>query len=464
MEGADYRPPVESITLPDKVIIPLKQGFGVETHCLVRKGDRVRAGQIIGRDDHTLSSPVHSPINGVVEYFETFMEENEPHFGVVIRRDHTDLRGYIPVPGADSPYKSRETIGEILYLAGVTSLGSCGIPSFHRTSKLSLTDVDTLVVNGLSAEPFTLPQERLLVDNVSEFVIGLKFLTKLLAVEGSVHLALDCAPETARKMRIVAPPGVMVHLFERLYPLDCDEMVTEAVTGKRVPDGGTPADVGVCLVTVQDVLHVYDAVALGKPLIERVVALGGPGLGMSRLVSAPVGTPLEWLLIGRLREDIEERVLIGGAMRGRPIVSPSHPMERTFSSVTVLEENRDRKFMYFLRPGFSAVSYSRVFFSSIFRRRRKRAETNLQGEARACIYCGYCDEICPRGLVPHQLARLAGQELVDETEKYGIESCIECGLCTFVCPSKIEVMEGIRRGKSALRERGKWVHMTGERR
>ena len=134
LSGGKYAATIERTDLPDKVIIPLKQGFSAETDCLVVKGERVRVGQIIGRDDHTWSSPVHSSINGVVEHFETFTEGNEPHYGVLIRRDHSDERGYVPLPSAGSADKSPDEIGDLLYLAGVTALGSSGIPSSHHTS------------------------------------------------------------------------------------------------------------------------------------------------------------------------------------------------------------------------------------------------------------------------------------------------------------------------------------------
>lgn len=459
--GGDYSGPVQKAELPDKVIIPLKQGFSAETQSLVKKGDRVRAGQIIGRDDYTWSSPVHSSINGVVEYFESFMEGNEPHYGVVIRRDHKDERGYAPLPGAGSADKSADEISEILYLAGVTALGSTGIPSFHHTSDLKLSEVKGLIINGLSGEPFSLPQERLLEGRMKDFISGLKILKKLFQLENNIHITLGKASALADELRRLKPGGTTIHTFQNKYPFDMDVIVSELATGKKVPERGTPSENGLVVLSLQDVLHVCEAVVIGKPLIERVIAVGGPGAQKSALMRVAVGSPVEWLLLGNMKDGAKERVLVGGAMRGIPLDSARHPVDRTFSALTVFEENREREFLYFLKPGFSALSFSRAYVSSFFRNLTRLSGTNIEGEERACIYCSYCEDICPRKLVPHLYSRYIRHDMAEEAIRYGLESCIDCGLCTFVCPSKISLGEDIMKGKKELEERGRWSHPIG---
>jgi len=459
--GAEFSGGIERVELPDKVTIPLKQGFSVETQCLVKQGDHVRAGQIIGRDDHTWSSPVHSSINGTVEYFESFTEGHEPHYGVVIRRDHKDERGYVPIPTAGSADKTREEISELLYLAGVTALGSTGIPSFHHTSDMEIEEVKHLVINGLSAEPFSLPQEKVLEDKKKEFATGLSLLMKLLGLEKGVHIALHRGSSLPVQLKELLPGGVDIHTFENRYPFDMDVITTELATGKKVPHGGTPSEVGALHINIQDVLHVYEAVVIGKPLIERYISIGGPGAGESRIVKAAVGTPAEWLILGNIKKGSEARILVGGAMRGIPLEVATHPVERSFSALTILEENREREFLYFLRPGFSVLSYSREYMSSFLRKVTRRAETNLQGEARPCIYCTYCEDICPRGLVPHLYSKYVRHGLAEDAIRYGLGACIDCGLCTFACPSKIPLLEDITKGKKVLEELGRWSHPIG---
>ena len=461
LKGAEFQGDIEKLDLPEKVIIPLKQGFSVETQCLVKKGDRVRVGQIIGRDDHTWSSPVHSSINGVVEYFESFTEGREPHYGVVIRRDHRDERGYVPIPTAGSTDKTREEISEILYLAGVTALGSTGIPSFHHTSDMEIGDVRHLVINGLSSEPFSLPQGKLLEGRTGHFATGIELLMKLLDLKENTHIVLDRKTTQPSQLKSSLPGGIRIHTFESRYPFDTDVIATELATGLKVPDGGTPSEVGALHLNIQDVLHVYEAVLIGKPLIERHISVGGPAADESRILKVAIGSPVEWLVLGNIKKGVEERILVGGAMRGVPLEVASHPVERHFSALTLLEENREREFMYFLDPGLSALSFSRQYISSFLRKIARKAETNLQGEVRPCIYCTYCEDICPRGLLPHLYSKYVRHDLAEDAIKYGLAACMECGLCTFTCPSKIPLLEDIMEGKKVLEELGRWSHPIG---
>lgn len=461
IKGASYPDNIETLPPPDKVVIPLKQGFSVETDCLVKKGDQVRAGEIIGRDDHTYSSPVHSPVNGVVEYFESFVEKHEPHYGVVIRRDHEDNRSYLPIPNAGPFDKTREEISEILYLSGVTSLGATGIPSFHHTSDLHVDNVEVLVVNGLSTEPFSLPYDPLIIGRADDFIDGLRMLVKLLNTGKNVHIAFPTGSVIIDTLQGRIGEEVNIHSVEPKYPLDCDEIITEITTGRRVPDGGTPSEVNVVLVTAQDILHINDAIVFGKPLIEKTVSIGGTACKQSKLVRVTIGSPIEWLIIDNIKEGIDNRILIGGAMRGEPIVSLSHPVGRDFSSITILEENREKELLYFLKPGSSSVSFSRAYMSAFLPDRIGMPDTNLQGEKRPCIYCSYCEDACPRRLVPHLYSKMVNFDLAEGAIKYGMEACIECGLCTFVCPSKITLVEDIQKGKKILEKREIWTHPTG---
>ncbi len=58
--------PVREASLPKTVIVPLSQHIGAPNTLLVKKGDVVVEGDIIGRSDSFISSPVHSPVSGKV--------------------------------------------------------------------------------------------------------------------------------------------------------------------------------------------------------------------------------------------------------------------------------------------------------------------------------------------------------------------------------------------------------------
>ena len=212
---------------------------------------------------------------------------------------------------------------------------------------------------------------------------------------------------------------------------------------------------GALVLDAQAVLHIYEAVMEGKPLIERVVALGGSGYKENIAVKVRVGTRLEEIVKLRLRDDVESRIVINGAITGLQQDDLSVPVGRTAWSVLALEENRKRLFLAFLRMGIDYDSKSRSFLSLLSPGRHRRSDTNTSGELRPCIACIYCDDICPRDLMPHLLSKMATHDLLDEAERIRIFGCIECGLCSYVCPSKIPLMGDIQMGKQKIREETK---------
>jgi len=103
-------------------------------------------------------------------------------------------------------------------------------------------------------------------------------------------------------------------------------------------------------------------------------------------------------------------------------------------------------------PGFDYDSTSRAFVSGFLPPKRKRVDTNLSGELRPCIQCGYCAEVCPRDLLPYHLDKLLAVDAIDEAEEMRLFGCVECGLCSYVCVSKIPLMANIIKGKKHVIE------------
>ncbi len=139
-------------------------------------------------------------------------------------------------------------------------------------------------------------------------------------------------------------------------------------------------------------------------------------------------------------------------MTGTAFDDLSTSVDRTASSIAVLEENRERQFLSFLRPGIRRDSFSNAFLSSLFPNVKRKIDTNENGERRSCIYCNYCEEVCPVGLMPYLLSKYVTHDMIEEANRHKILACIDCGLCTYVCPSKIPLMTHIQEGKAQLKE------------
>ncbi|MBN1919259.1 MAG: 4Fe-4S dicluster domain-containing protein [Verrucomicrobia bacterium] len=434
--------------LPERAIVPLAQGFGAEVPALVKQGDRVAGGQIIGRDDETISTPVHAPVSGRVERFIKVETPDGEVTAVEIKSDGSHTWRPVARAYGNPLDASPEQLAETLYLAGVSALGKVGIPTPHRSSPVAAEAVDTFVVSAVRSEPYTLPNDAVLAPDAKAFGVGVRILQRIFGGAKAI-VALD-----ARDGGLVEglfrelPDGVDVRLVAPKYPAERDEVVTELMTGRAVPDGKTGLDVGVLVVDVQTCLAVYAACVEGKPLIERLLALGGTGYTAPAIVRARVGTPVRWLVRDRVAGDCT--VIRNGVVSGWHVPDLDQPVTRATWGLTALHDDTSRPFMGWMAPGFDFDSNTRAFASSYFPPRARRADTNMAGELRPCIQCGYCSEVCPRDLLPFHLDRLLHIDAIDEAEELRLFGCIDCGLCSYVCVSKIPLMTHIIAGKKRV--------------
>ncbi len=447
-------PRIEETPLPTRVIIPLKQGYGSEVPPTVKPHDKVTAGQIIGENDSSVSTPVHASVNGTVEKIIKLKHLNEEVNAVVIKPDGS--RDWTKMRGASSHLesKSANVIGNILYKAGVTSLGPSGFPTKHHTSSAKPEDISDLIINAVNTEPFLPSNEILLKDNIEKFVTGLKILRQALP-EAHIHIGMNRNDKELTKEIVTAAKDIdwlHISLLKPKYPQEHEAVLTNTILGKTVPYGGHAADIGVIVLDIQTVLHAYEAVVEGKPLIERIVTLGGPVYKDNIATKVRVGTPIKHILAKRTKEGVEKRVILGGIMTGLPQDDLSAPISRTTSSIVALEENKKREFLAFLGPGINRHSFSNTFWSAVFTFWPKLSDTNMHGELRPCIACTFCTDACPVDMMPHLLSNYVKFGPLEETLKLKIHACIDCGLCTYVCPAKIPLMTDIQEGRRRIAE------------
>lgn len=441
--------------MPAQVIIPLRQGFGQEVKPLVKKGDRVSAGQIIGRDDNSISSPVHASINGVVEDIKKMNYFKRDITMVVIRRtddseEITRLRGYSSSWGK----LTNEEIENLIYTSGVSALDREGIPTRFKSSIISPDDVRHLIIHGIGSEPYNISLDLLLEGkSLLNFFEGIKILKRIMP-RCKVHLAIN-----ARKKKIIEPlvklsshlEWLDIYPLEPKYPQGYDEMLVPTILSQKFPYGYSAANVGVVILNIQAVLGVYEAVAEGKPYIERIVALCGPSMKESVHIKARVGTPLGELLSNRLKRDRPSRVVLNSLLTGVQLNDFTLPIDKTFSQLIAIHENKEREFLSFIRPGARRDSYSRAFLGKVLPFTSKTADTNMHGEERPCISCTFCEEVCPVRIIPHLLSKYVKLGVIDETlMNYDIFNCIECGLCSFICPVKIPLLQHMKEGHEKL--------------
>ena len=473
------RPEVAESPLPERLMVVVGPAGAGPAALQVASGAAVAAGQILARDDEAVGSAVLSPVDGVVEAVKTAQTARGESTVVVIRAE----RGVRP----ESPPESRRLSGgirdwegldpadleDLLYRLGATAAAPQGIPTRFRSSPLRPEEVAHIVVLEAQAEVFNPSPAAILADReppepgagsrpphqgYAEAAAGLAILKRIMP-QAAVHLAFsrslkDTLCRLGRaclQAELEAPDLVAVN---PKYPVHHEAVLLPAVLGRELPRGSSAADQGVVLIDVQGLLQVFDAVARGRPLVDRIVALGGSGFVGPVHVRARLGTPVGEVVSDRLRPGTKHRLVLNGALSGPALLDPSVPVDATFTSVLALPELEEGPLLPFAQPGFRQDSYTRTFAAMLLPF-FKGSDTNLHGERRPCISCGYCEQVCPVRILPYLLHRHIHRGLIDESlVRFQIFACIDCGLCSYVCTSKIPLAEQIREAKTRLRDEG----------
>lgn len=446
------------IESPLKVIIPLLQGFGVEVSPVVAIGDRVFAGQIIGCNDELVSSPIHSSVNGIVTDIKKIISDNRLITIVLIDSDGTD--NWQPLEGFNPEWNllSSDKIQSLLYNSGVTSLDKSGIPTKFKSSVISPDKVADVIVHGINVEPFGVSANFILSDdNLQKFTEGLKIIKKIMP-DANFHLAID-KKDISLKNKLIeklsANDWVDMYTLDAKYPQDSDEVLVPTILDKKYPYGYSAANIGVICLSIQTILHVFEAVTMGKPVIDIIIGLAGTGWKHNAYIKVKIGTPIECISKQYLNKDKEYRLVINSIMTSDIRIDENMSIVKDDKIIIAIEENRNRELLSFVRLGKDRESFSKSFLAHLLPMVKRQSNTNVHGDERPCISCGFCDDVCPVRIIPHLINKHVERDMIDERiVNYGIYKCIGCNLCSFVCPSKIDISGGIKDGQKKLMEEG----------
>jgi electron transport complex protein RnfC len=447
------REDVEALGIPRRVVIPMLQGFGVPLEPLIKPGELVLAGQVIGRDDDGVSSPIHATINGTVAEIVRLGYSGREVAAVVIEGDGTD--SWTRLDGASASWQSLspQAVEDLLYRSGVTGLAREGIPTRFRSAVIEPEAVRHVIVSHVGADVFKPDPAMLLGDGaLPAFATGLAVLGRVLP-QARFHVAVSDEEHALihRLTRALSGnPQTTVHALEPRYPQEFSEMLIRSVLKEDFPFGFSAANVGVVVMDAQAVVAAQAAVVEGRPVIERLVALAGPGFKSPGYLRARIGTPLEQILAGRLNTgELKQRIVLDSILSGPPADDLSRPLDRTTAMVIALPDDNRRLPFAFARPGLHNESFSRSFVPA-WVPVKKVANTNLHGEERPCIQCGWCARACPVRIIPQLIYRQARISVDEALVRYGAFNCIDCNLCTLVCPSKIPLARHIAEAKTKL--------------
>lgn len=409
--------PIAELAAPERLFVPLSQHIGAPAVPVVKAGDAVKAGGLIGESGGFVSARVHSPVSGTVAGIvtrPTAAGGKCPHVEIV-----NDFKGEavtLPPLSDPSPEEIRERVKE----CGIVGMGGAGFPTHVKLAPK--TKPDFFLINCAECEPYITCDHRLALEHAAEVVRGAELLRQAAGAERAVigieankkdaYLALAAACEGL--------PSVDVALLRVKYPQGAEKQLVFALTGRRVPPGGLPSDVGCVVDNAHTAYSTARAVDCGEPLTSRLLTVSGGETGEPGNFRVLVGTPYSFVREctreGKDDEDLV-KVLSGGPMMGVAQPDLSACVSKTTSAL--------------------------LFFGA------KEAAAH---EPTQCINCGRCIRQCPMKLSPRDIERAVLAGSFARTEELFVSSCMECGVCSFVCPAKRPLVQAIRLAKKSLKE------------
>lgn len=414
---------IQPIVPTDEVIIPLSQHIGAPAEPIVEKGDEVERGQKIGEANGFVSSPVHASTSGTVSKIADFPHPSgNPTKGIKIDLDGEDES--IEFTTSEPDKLSGDEIIQKIQQAGIVGMGGAAFPTHVKLSPPEDKNVDTLIINGAECEPYLTADYRLMMEEPEQIVQGVELIARALGVDRVIYGIEDNKKNAAGRIDRYTDSQVEVVQLPTKYPQGWEKTLIYALTGRQVPVGGLPLDIGVVVQNVGTAKAVWEAVRYGRPLTERVVTVSGAVKNPGNY-SIRVGTTWEDILqtVGGLNESTAGQVKLidGGPMMGNTQSSRDVPILKSTSGMLVLDE---------------AVA--------------------LRREPMACIGCGKCIDVCPGNLLPTSIYKSIEAGDVDKAKELNATTCCECGSCAYVCPSEIPLTQWIVQAKNeiALEDRG----------
>ena len=407
--------PIRTAALPPELILPLGAAAP-----LIAVGDSVLKGQLLAAAGSD-GLPVHAPTSGHVAGIEFRPQAEVVGPCAVLIPDGAErwIERAAPVDPAT------RTLPELLAAvraAGIVGLGGGGFPTHIKLAPAQ--PIDTLVVNGMECEPYITADDRLMREEAAAIVAGVRLAARLLGDPVRILIGLeDDKPQATAAMTtaLTATDGnqkMDIVVLPSRYPAGGERQLIQLLTGRQVPSGGLPQDVGVICINVGTLYALHRALAFDEPLLSRIVTITGGACREPANYRALLGTPIAHLLAASgYQPELCEHLLLGGPMMGTPLANLQAPVTKTTHCVLALTAT----------------------------------ELPPPRDPQACIRCGLCADVCPASLLPHQLLRHAVARDHRQLERHHLFDCIDCGACAYVCPSAIPLVDHYRVAKAEVR-------------
>lgn len=413
---------------PAELVISMSQHLGAPAKCLVKAGDYVVKGQLIGEKNGFISVPVHASASGLVKTVEPRLGAAGGTAPAVVLDTTAPVPADLPTPNYQLPVldwrsATREELLKRVEEAGICGMGGAGFPTAVKLNPPPNKRCEYLILNGAECEPYLTADCRLMMERADRIRVGVEIMRKLLggpAVRIAVEANKPEAIAALEKAFADIEGNVEIVVLPVLYPQGSEKHQIYATVGRVVPEPpALPIDVGCVVENVGTVAAIADAVEKGKILLSRVTTISGDAVAEPKNVEAPLGTKYADLVAfcGGTKEP-PAKVLSGGTMMGFAVSTLAIGTTKTTSGLLLLSKQR-------------VVQYT----------------------SQACINCGRCVRACPMNLNPAEISKAVEANDIKAAEDAHVMTCIECGACSFECPAHRAITQHCRRAKASIRAR-----------
>ena len=418
--------PSSTMPPPEKVILPMQQHIGAPCIPTVKKGDHVYVGTVVGDSEAYVSAPVHASVSGTVtEITQVMLTGGQMTQAVVVGSDGKMEKD--PAIAPPPPITTKEELAKAARAAGLVGLGGAGFPAHVKLNVPEGKTIDTLLVNVAECEPYVTSDHREALENGRNVLEGVYHVKEILGVQRVILAVEDNKPDVIQKLSEIADDPkrdpldqVRVLPLKSRYPQGAEKMLVQVCTGRKVPAGKLPADVGCLVMNIGSLSFLASYMRTGMPLTLKRVTLDGSAIAHPQNVIVPVGTPIKDVVAfcGGYKAE-PKKLIMGGPMMGVAITSDELPILKQNNAILAFDQR----------------------------------EAQLR-QPTACIRCGRCVAACPMHLMPTKLEQAVERQDVEALQSLDIMTCMECGCCSFSCPAGRRLVQAIRLGKNYVRKAG----------
>ncbi len=402
---------------PKTVAIPMGMHIGAPSTPAVKVGDHVDIGTLIAQQNGTISVPVHSSVSGTVKAIELRMQSNGQKAPVIVIE--SDGANTVEPAIAAPKVTNREELIDAIRQSGIVGLGGAGFPTYVKFNA-DPAKIEELVINGAECEPYITSDSLTMTHRADDMAYALSVLETHLGIKKVIIGIENNKKEAIAKMKELAAkdPCVKVVSLPAVYPQGGEKVLVYHTTGKVIPVGKLPLDVGCVVCNCTTLASIGAYLKTGMPLVEKCITVDGSAVQEPKNVIVPIGTAMEevFAFCGGFKEE-PGKVIYGGPMMGVAVADLTAPVLKNTNAILAFNQ--------------------------------KDADPGVET---ACIRCGNCYNHCPFGINPSALERAYKTGDLKAMERLGADACMECGCCAYICPANRPLVQTNKLAKTALRE------------